>query len=327
MRRVIFITLILIFSVVLFVVNKVATAAEQYPQKPIVFVVPTEAGGAGDILVRPLCQIVSETLGKPIMIVNKPGAGTTLGNLEIYNAKPDGYVIGLGLLSLITSNLAGVSRLHFSNFTHMGSFYTMYFNVFGSTRTKRPFKTIEEVISFAKSHPKELSLASASKGSADWVGAVAFLLGTGIDVNVIPQAGGGGLTVVQIAGGHADLAAINLAAAKSQLDAGNIRFLAVMGPQRDPAYPDIPTLRDLGYDVVWESSGFIIGPPNMPKDVTNKLTEVFEMAANNPKYHEFLRSRLAMPVYLPPDKTVDLLDRQSKMARDIMQKAGILKEK
>ncbi len=327
MRRSMYpVILFLVLSVVLFRANDIR-AAEQYPVKPINFIVPLEAGAAGDLLARPLAQIVSEILGKPIIIVNKPGGGTTLGSLEIYNAKPDGYVIGIGLTSMITSNFAGLSRVHFKDFTHLGTFYTQYLNVFGSTKTKRPFKTIEEVISFAKSHPGEVSLASSASGQADWVGAMAVLSAIGINVNVIPQAGSGGFAITQVAGGHADLAAVNLVAAKSQIDAGNVRFLAVVGNQRAPGYENVPTLKEVGYDVVWASTGFIIGPPNMPKDVADKLTKTFEMAANHPNFHKFLLDRFATPLYLSPNKTIEYLDGQSKVVRDIMYKAGILKEK
>lgn len=301
-------------------------AAEPYPAKPITFIVPLEAGAAGDVLARPLVQNVSEILGKPMPIVNKPGAAMTLGNLEIHQAKPDGYVIGFAAASMLTSNLTGVSRLTYRDFTLLGTFYTQYSCVFGATKTKRPFKTIEEAISFAKSRPGDVSLSSVAVGQGLWVGAMAFISGTGIKLNVIPQAGGGGLTITQIAGGHADLAVTDLAAAKSQLDAGNIRFLAVLGKERAPTYQNIPTLKEIGYDIVWESTGFIVGPPKMPKDVTDKLVKAFEMAANNPSYHKFLFERFSTPLYLPPGKMIDYFDAQNKVMRDIISKAGILKE-
>ena len=228
---------------------------------------------------------------------------------------------------MLTSKLTGVSRLGYPDFTLLGTFYRMYANVFGSTKTKRPFKTIEEAISFAKSHPGEVSIASASIGQSLWAAAMAFISGAGINVNVIPQAGAGGLAITQIAGGHADLAITHLAAARPQIDAGNVRFLAVMGHERAPGYENVPTLKDVGYDISWESTGFLIGPPKMPKDVTDKLAKAFEMAANDPKYHKFLLERFAAPFHLPPDKMMNYFDEQSKIVRDIMDKAGILKEK
>jgi len=83
---------------------------------------------------------------------------------------------------------------------------------------------------------------------------------TGITLNVIPQSGAGGFTIMQVAGGHADIAITPLPAAMSQLQAGNVRLLAIIGPERAPEYPTIPTLRDIGYDISWESAGNVIGP-------------------------------------------------------------------
>jgi tripartite-type tricarboxylate transporter receptor subunit TctC len=302
-------------------------AAQPYPAKPILFIVPIEAGSDGDILTRPLLAKASAVLGKPIMVDNKPGAGTSIGCREIYGAKPDGYTIGMATITLVTNKLQGLMPWDYHDFTLLGTFYRMYANIYGSTKTKRPFKTIQEVISFAKSHPGEVSLSSAGVGSSLWIGGMAFIAGTGIELNVIPQAGAGGLAMLQAAGGHSDLTVTHMAAAKPQIEAGNVRFLAVLGNERDPKYPDVPTLKDIGYDIGWESLGVVIGPPKMPKDITDRLTKAFEMAANDPGYQKFLLERFANPFYISPDKITPYLDVKRNIVRDIMEKAGILKEK
>lgn len=303
-----------------------ALAAARYPVKPITFIVPLEAGADGDIIVRPLCQKMSDILGKPLVIVNKPGAGNVIGNLEIYHAKPDGYVIGIGMAAMLTTKFTGASPVNYPDYTLLGTFYRMSAAVFGSTKTTRPFKTIEEVITFAKAHPGELSIASSAIGSSLWVAAMSFISGTGIKANLIPQPGAGSLAIIQVAGGHSDLAVTHLPTAKSQLDAGNIRFLAILGDERAPGYENIPLLKNVGYDISWDSFGFLVGPPKMPKDVTDRLINAFEVAANDPGYHKFLRDRFVDPFYLPTNRAIDYLDGKSKIMRDVMQKAGILKE-
>lgn len=302
-------------------------AAQSYPAKPILFIVPIEAGSDGDILSRPLAAKASSVLGKPIMIDNKPGAGTSIGCREIYGSKPDGYTIGMATITLVTNKLQGLMPWDYHDFTLLGTFYRMYANIYGSTKTKRPFKTIQEVISFAKSHPGEVKLGSAGVGSSLWIGGMAFIAGTGIELNVIPQAGAGGLAIVQAAGGHADIAVTHMAAAKPQMEAGNVRFLAVLGNERDPKYPEVPTLKDIGYDIGWESLGVVIGPPKIPKDITDKLTKAFEIAANDAGYQKFLLERFANPLYTSPDEITPYLDVKRKIVREIMGKAGILKEK
>lgn len=302
-------------------------AGEQYPAKPIQCILATEAGSDLDLLTRSLVQKASSLLGKPIIPINKPGGGTVIGTLETYKSKPDGYTIGVNSMALVVSRLQGLLPFDYKELTFFGTFYRMSTMIFGATRTKRPFKTIQEAISFAKSHPGELSIAPGGIGTSPWVGAMAFISGTGIEVNVIPQPGGTGFVMSQVAGGHVDLAVAHLPAAIPQMQAGNVRFLAVIGEERSPGYESVPTLKDIGYNVSWEASGFIFGPPKVPKDIVDRLAKVFETATNDPDYKKFLADRYVTPFYVSPEKIDSYLDGRRRVARETMEKAGILKER
>jgi tripartite-type tricarboxylate transporter receptor subunit TctC len=302
-------------------------AAEQYPVKPINFIIPNEAGADADVLARPLCQRVSTILGKPLIIVNKPGAGSSIGFREVFGSKPDGYTIGMGHATIIINKLAGILPYDHNAFTVLGTYATFIPIIVASTKTQRPFKTMEEAISFAKSHPGDVSIATSGVGQSWWVATLAFQGGTGLEFNIIPQPGTGAFAITQAAGGHTDLAVVALAAAKSQIEAGNVRFVAVFGSKKAPGYENVPTLKELGYDIWWESTQILIGPPKMPKDITEKLVKAFEVAAHDPEYQKFVTERNAFPFYLSPDKAVQFFDEQRKVVRAIMDKAGILKEK
>jgi tripartite-type tricarboxylate transporter receptor subunit TctC len=130
-----------------------------------------------------------------------------------------------------------------------------------------------------------------------------------------------------VAGGHTDLAILGLAAAKSQIEAGNARFLAIFGANKAKGYEDVPTMKELGYDVNWEGPGFWAGPPKLPKDIVGKLTKAFEAATNSPEYRKFAGERNATAMYLPPDKAVELLNRLRNVCIPIGEAAGILKSK
>ncbi|MDO8597971.1 MAG: tripartite tricarboxylate transporter substrate-binding protein, partial [Sulfuricaulis sp.] len=114
----------------------VAQAAENYPVKPIVFIIAGEAGGDADVIVRPVMQRVSQMLGQPIVIVNKPGAGSSIGYRELHSAKPDGYTLGWGSATIITNKLQGVSPLDYHDFTHLGGFATSFPIVISYTKSK-----------------------------------------------------------------------------------------------------------------------------------------------------------------------------------------------
>ncbi len=303
-------------------------AAEKYPVKPVTFVVPLEAGSGGDLTTRQLIEKGSAALGQPIMVVNKPGAASTIGYYQIHDAKPDGYTIGLGTATLVTNKLQGLFPYDYRDFTLIGTYYCWSSIVVASTKTKRPFKAIEEAVSFAKSHPGEVSLATAAVGQAQWIAAMAFVESTGVNFNLIPQEGVGGFTITQVAGGHTDMGVLDFAAAKGQVDAKNVRILAVIGSKRiPPPYDSAPTLKEIGYDAIWESFGMVVGPPKLPKEITDKLVKAFEVAVKDPEYEKFITQRNSFPFYLPPDQIIKYCVERQKVVRIIMEKAGLLKEK
>ena len=305
----------------------VVQAAEKYPVKQILFIVPVEAGGDGDVLVRPIMESVSKTLGQPVVIVNKPGGGSSIGYREIHNAKPDGYTLGWGSATIITNKLQGVMPLDYHDFTQLGAYATFFPIVIGSTKSAVKFNTIQEAIAHAKANPGKLNMATAGVGQSWWVGATAFITATGIKVNTIPQPGAGALVTSQVAGGHAELGVAALASAKGMVESGQVKFLATLGDGRAPApYDKIPTVRELGYDVSWESSNFVMGPPKLPKQIATVLAKAVEKAANDPAFKKFVSQRNARWEYIPADKVVASYDKRREVVRGIMQKAGILKE-
>jgi tripartite-type tricarboxylate transporter receptor subunit TctC len=301
--------------------------AEEYPVKPINFIVPGEAGADADVLARPLVKRVSAILGQPVIVVNKPGAGSSIGMREVHDSKPDGYTIGMSHAAILITKLSGIMPYDHTGFTVMGTYATFIPIIVASTKTQRPFKTLEEAISFAKPHPGQVSIATSGVGQSWWMATLAFQEGTGLKFNIIPQPGTGAFAMAQVAGGHTDLAVVALATSKGQIDSGLVRFVAVFGSKKAPGYETVPTMKDLGYNVSWESTQILIGPPKMPKDVVDKIVKAFEIASNEPEYKKFVIERNAVPFYLPPDKAVSFFDEQRNVVRAIMEKAGILKEK
>lgn len=327
MRR-LFIAILSVLFCFGFVSLGMLQAAEKYPVKPIECIVAVEAGADGDVITRPVMQKVSEMLGQPIVIVNKPGAGSSIGYRELHAAKRDGYTIGWGSATIITNKLQGISPYDYHDFTMLGTLATYFPIIVAATKGPRQMKTIQEVIEYAKAHPGELSMATAGIGQSWWVAATAFIEGTGLKINTIPQAGTGAMTVAQVAGGHTDLGVAALGSAKSMIEGGQVRFLATLGEQRAPApYDKIPTVKELGYDVSWESTNFMMGPPKMPKGIVQILVKAIDKAMHEPAYVKFCTERNARWEWIPPDKVVVAFDKRRAVVREIMRKAGILKEK
>jgi len=302
-------------------------AAEKYPVKPIECIIAVEPGADGDVITRPIAQNVSEMLGQPIVIVNKPGGGSSIGYREVHNAKPDGYTIGWGSATIITNKLQGISPYDYHDFTMLGAFATYFPIVIASVKGQQPFKTIQEAIAYAKAHPGDLSMAVSGVGQSWWVAAMSFVEGTGLKINMIPQAGAGALVVAQVAGGHTELGVAALGSAKSVIEGGQVRYLAALGEQRAPSpYGSLPTIRELGYDVSWESTNFLMGPPKMRKEHVEILVNAIKKAAYEPDFKKFCLERNARWEYLPPESVVPAFDKRRIAVREIMSKAGILKE-
>ncbi len=303
-------------------------AAEKYPVKPVNFIVPLETGSDGDLAARPLVEKVSPVMGQPVVVVNKPGAGSTIGYYQIHDAKPDGYTVGMGTVTLVTSKLQGLFPYDHHDFSLLGTFYRWPPIIVASARSKKSLKTMGEVLSYAKSHPGEVSVATAGVGQSQWIAAMAFIESTGVNFNAIPQEGAGGVTVAQVAGGHTDLAVLGVGSAKSQIEAGNLIPIAVLGTKRLPGNLSyVPTLKETGHDVSWESFGVVIGPPKIPKEIADKLVHGFEVGAKDSGYVRYLESRSANEFYLPPDQIMKFCDGYTSLVRGIMGKAGLLKGK
>lgn len=322
-----FVAILSVFACLEFFGFGATQAAENYPAKPIVFIVAVEAGADGDVLVRPVMQRVSKMLGQPIVIVNKPGGGSSIGYRELHGAKPDGYTLGWGSATIITNKLQGVSPLDYHDFTHLGGYATFFPIVIASTKSKIQFNTIQEAIAHAKANPGKINMSTAGVGQSWWVAAMSFLGGTGLNVNTIPQPGAGAMTVAQVAGGHAELGVAAMGSAKSMVESGQVKFLATLGEARAPApYDKIPTVKELGYDVSWESTNFVMGPPKLPQEIVTILANAIEKAVKDPEYIKFANERNTRWEYIPPDRIVSDFDKRRDTVREIMRKAGILKE-
>ena len=252
----------------------------------------------------------------------------TIGYRVIHEAKPDGYAIGTGTGTLVSNKLQGLMPFDYHNFTLIAT-YAIYVPVIvASNRTLRPFKSIQEVIAFAKAYPGDVSIATSFVGGVWWIATVYFQETSGLKFNVIPQAAGGADSITVVAGGHTDLGILATGAARGQVDAGNATVLASYSPQRLPGkYQHVPTLKEIGYDITFESPQMVLGPPGMPKSIVEQLVKVFKEAANHPDYVKFVENQNAIPLYLTPERTLNRLDEQRKIYRTIMEKAGVLKEK
>jgi len=327
MKRVVIAAVVFLAVSGLFNLKGNSDASERYPAKPITFIIPIGPGSDIELVMRPWLQKASDVLGKPILIVHKPGAGHTIGYREIYTAKPDGYTIGAMLGSMLSLKLQGLFPYDYHDYTIINLVANMYPVIVASKKTKRPFETVQQLLAFARSNPGEVTIATTSPGATWWVSTMYFQDRVGLKFNIIPQEAGAGQAVTQVAGGHTDIGICGLTIAKPQIDAGNLRLLAVLGPRRiHEPYHDGPTLREVGYDIVYRGSSAIMGPPKMPTDIVDKLAETFKATLDNEIQKHFLAND-QFPDFMRSDKAIKQLDEDREIMQNVLAKGGLLKRK
>jgi tripartite-type tricarboxylate transporter receptor subunit TctC len=307
-------------------------AADKYPAKPISLIVPLDAGGGMDVPIRRYCEKLGALLGQPVVVVNKPGAGSSIGYRAMHDAKPDGYTLGAAMTTLVANKLQGLLPYDYHDYTVLGTIQAPTPVFVASTKSKRTFKTFKEVIEFARSHPEEISMAAGGKGQGWWNLAKDIETVTGARFNLVPQVGSGASSIAQVAGGHVEVGIVGLPEANPQVEVGNTILLAIAipGTRRLALYPHVPCVNEFGYGSVrYYSTTFFVGPLNMPKEITDILVKAVEGAAKDPDYKKYVEEQLrsAFVIYLPPDQTMKQLDEQRGLLRDIFDKAGLLKEK
>lgn len=254
-----------------------AIAQSGYPERPVTIIVPFAAGGGTDAVARIVAAGLQERLGQQFNVQNLPGAGGFIGHQAIADAAPDGYTIGFMSSSVDGYKPLGRGDLNYESFTPLA---LVNFDAAGvQVRHDSEFETIEEAIAAIQANPERFT-ASASGIGGPWHLAwvqLMMAIGSGPDEVVFVPSGGASPSLNELIAGGVDFAPTSVAEARSLIEAGEVRSLAVMDSARMEAFPDLPTIEEsLGLAVsagVWR--GFA-GPLDMPQDATDTLIEHIE---------------------------------------------------
>lgn len=263
--------------------------AADYPTKPIEMQVAYAAGGLADTMARAIAKNMEETLGQPVVVINKPGAGGALGVTALKSAKPDGYTIGVvtGITLTYTPLVEKVSYTmeDFKYLASVGRFQEAFV-----APPDKPYKNFKELVAYAKKNPG-MTYASMHPIAENILTAIAKK--EGLDWRAIPTKGGSEV-MTAVVGKHVDFG-FSGGIHTSFVKAGEMIVLAALGKQRLLASPDVPTLIESGYDLFFDNDNIIFAPKGIPDDAAKKLTAAIGKAAKDPKYVELLQSKLFIP--------------------------------
>jgi tripartite-type tricarboxylate transporter receptor subunit TctC len=292
-----------------------ATLWGDYPEKPITFIMPWPAGGGTDISLRPLVQAASRNLNQQIPIEYHPGGGTAVGLGLLKNKKPDGYAIGMASINgLINQHTRKVPYDFLKDFTFIMQYaeYTYGLTVLADS----PWKTLKEFLEYAKANPGKIRFSSAGPDSPQAMVMALLANQNHIQWTHIPFEGGPP-ALTALMGKHVEAYTATMQP-KPHIQAGRLRLLCTYGEKRLPTFPDVPTLKELGFDIVAPSFMVILAPKGLAAEKTEKLQQAFKMAMEDPNFLKACSMVDHMPLYRNSPDTMKQMQYFNKMVGRIL---------
>lgn len=307
-----------------------AWAQERYPSRAITVVAPFPPGGVVDITGRPLVAVLERILKQPVVISNKPGAAGAVGRQVVSASKPDGHTLLLDLVSI--SNGPPVDEL----FGRPASYRLDQF--VGIARlsndipilvvnAQTPWKSVAELVADLKKQPGQFTFSSSGIYGASHVPMAWFLQAAGgLEMKHLPTAGGGP-AMTAVLGNHAQMWISPTGVAAPHLQAGKVRGLAALSATRHPRFPDIPTLKELGYDIEYYFWVGLFAPKDAPPNVLKILGEAVRQAAQDAEFKGALDKVQTEVAYLDAAQFKQFWDREAKTVAAVIKRIGKVEAK
>jgi tripartite-type tricarboxylate transporter receptor subunit TctC len=300
-----------------------SAAAAEYPDRPIRLIVPQAPGSATDVLARLLASELGPALGgAPIVVDNRPGGALTLGLDLTAKSPPDGYTLCMGPIGALAITRHMVAKLPYDierDFQPIALVSRGHLLL--ATAPMLPVRTVQELIDHARQNPGKLTNASSSNGSPGHIGGELFKYMTGTDIVHVPYKGGA-QAINDLIAGHVDLMFESLNSISSTAKAGNVRALAVSGPRRSPAFPDLPTIGETvpGYDAgTWSG---VIAPAGLPQPILDKLNAAINRAISLPAFKERFGAIGDEPAGGSPEEFAATIRKDSAKWADVVLRSG-----
>jgi tripartite-type tricarboxylate transporter receptor subunit TctC len=275
--------------------------AQDYPNRQVTLISPWPAGGAIDALCRIVGGKLADRLGKPVVVENKPGAGSVIGTAAGAKALPDGYTLTMGGGSGMASGVTYFKKLPYDpvrDFIPVALIAQIPFVLV--TNPSLPVRSVAELVQYAKANPGTLSFGSGGPGSPHHLNAELFMSATGIKMTHVPYKGSAP-AITDVVAGHIPLMFSDTVPALPLIRGGKVRALGVSSSVRLPSAPDIPTIAEAGiagFDAA--SWGMVIVPAETPKDIVNRLYAEFKAIVALPDVQQQIVQIGMVPIPSPP---------------------------
>jgi tripartite-type tricarboxylate transporter receptor subunit TctC len=302
--------------------------AQTYPARPIRFIVPFPPG-ATDLMARIVGSALSERLGQPVVIDNRPGAGGLIGIEAAAKARPDGHTIVIGSAGALACSPSLYRNLGFTpikDFAPISLVAQTHWLLF--VRASHPIQTTRELVAYARANPGKLNYGTAGVGSTPHLAGELFKSVTGINIVHVPYKGGS-LALTGLMGGEVDLQVTNLPTVLPQIEAGRVRALTVLHSERLPMLPEVPAVRETGLEACevtsCEVTGWygILAPARTPREIVNRLSAEWTRSAATPGTRDAITKAGLDPLAGAPGQFSELLETETARWAKIIKGANI----
>lgn len=298
--------------------------ANSYPAKPITLIVPFVAGGTTDIVGRILADGLGKELGQPVVVDNRGGAGGNIGASVVAQAAPDGYTLLLGYNGTNAINPSLYKKIPWDPVTSFApiSLVARVNNVV-VVNPALPVKTLQELSSYAKAHPGQVSYGSAGAGSIFHLAGEMYAQLADLKITHVPYKGAAP-ALVDLMAGQTQFMISTIPAALPHIRSGKLRAIAVTGGQRSPLFPELPTALESGYPPMIVDSWFaVFAPGAVPEGLRTRLNQAIHKVLTNPEYAKRMEEQGAQPMPSSAAQLARLLNEDISSWRTIIRNAKV----
>jgi tripartite-type tricarboxylate transporter receptor subunit TctC len=302
-------------------------AAAAYPERPITMICPWGAGGGTDATARIVASVLEKELGVPVNVVNRTGGSGVVGHSAIATAAPDGYTLGLITVEIGMMHWQGLTELTFKDYTPLALFNEDPAGL--QVRADAPYADAKALLEAIKNSEKGELKASGTGQGGIWHLALAGMLQAASippdQVQWVPSQGAAPGLQDLVAGG-VEIVPSSVPEAKSLLDAGKVKSLAVMSEERNPAFPDVPTLKE-STDIGWTLGAWrgFVGPKGLPAEITDRLVPALAKVYESEEYKTFMAQRGFGVIYMPPQEFAAFMEQRDQSLGEVMKSLGLAK--
>jgi tripartite-type tricarboxylate transporter receptor subunit TctC len=313
-----------LIAALLFVIS--ATAHAQYPTRPVSVIVPWGAGGGTDATARIIASLLEKELKQPFNVVNRTGGSGVVGHQAIASAPADGYTIGMITVEITMMHWVGLTPLKHTDYTPIGLVNADPAGV--HVRVDSPYKSVKDLIAAIKANPGKMKASGTGQGGI-WHLAIAGLLkDQGVDPNALPWVPSNGAApgLQDMVAGGVEVVPCSVPEARSMIDAGKVRALAIMDANPPALYPNVPTLKkELGTDWAIAAWRVIAAPKGIPADVQKTLVTALKKVYDSKEYKDFMASRGFGVVWADPEGTAKFMASSDASLGAALKAVGLAK--